>query len=104
MALPCSFFSFTDTSGNFSFLVPEFLSDYIFERFGIRKSIMLIVFQQLADLDTSKIWFYKYCENIWVTGIQADVNCFLSVRICGMPDINLMLKFKFLLLLMELWA
>lgn len=50
----------------------------------------------MADLDTSKIWFYKYCENIWVTGIEADVKCFLSVGICEMSDINLTLKFKFL--------
>lgn len=49
-------------------------SDNIFESLGIRKSLMLIVFQQMADLDASKIWFYKYCENIWVTGIEADVN------------------------------
>lgn len=55
-------------------LVPEFPSDYIFESLGIKKCLMLIVFQQMADLDASKLWFYKSCENIWVTGIEADVN------------------------------
>lgn len=67
-----------------------FLSDYIFESFGIRKSLILTVFQQMADLDTSQIWFHKWCENIWVTGKEDDwIKCFLSVGIYVILDINL---------------
>lgn len=27
----------------------------------------------MVDLDISKIWFYKYCENIWIIEIEVDV-------------------------------
>lgn len=33
----------------------------------------------MADLDTNKIWFHKYCENIWITGMKASVNEMFSL-------------------------
>lgn len=72
--LPYPFFSFANPSADFNSLGPEFLSDCIFESFGIRKFLILTVSQQMADSDASKIWYYKYCKDISITGIEADVD------------------------------